>query len=212
MCIRDSLIPLGPDGTPLLTPDGSPILSNNFPLDPVKSINNQNQKLNDRFPFLAQASTTRRPALLATTTEVAAVDNRDFMTRMVNMVRELPMDTRRRMLAGMMFAMPMAVTTLATVGVPTLMIAPLAAVIPSFLFAAFTETDHQPSQTESHGHRTGLAGLIDAVRVFRRGNNTGGNEVVGAVNMPQTNNTMIGQMAAAAGFPNLHDIIHNVLG
>ena len=117
------------------------------------------------------------------------------------------------MMAGMMFAMPMAVSTLATAGVPTLMIAPLAALIPSFLFAAFTETDQQPAQSESHGHRTGLAGLIDAVRVFRTRNNTNTNSDRDSNSQQQSNNSMLEQMtAAASNIPNLHDIVHNVLG
>jgi len=115
------------------------------------------------------------------------------------------------MLAGMMFAMPMAVSTLATVGVPTLMIAPLATIIPSFLFAAFTETDQEPSSSQSHGHRTGLAGLVDAIRVFRTRNNTGSSG--GSMSMLHANNTMIDQMSEAAShIPNLHDIVHNVFG
>ena len=124
------------------------------------------------------------------------------------------MDTRRRMLAGMMFAMPMAVSTLATVGVPTLMIAPLATIIPSFLFMAFTETDQQPSTSESHGHRTGLAGLVDAIRVFRTRNSTQSNTgSSGIMSLRQTNNTMLDQMSeAASNIPNLHDIVHNVFG
>ena len=209
--IPPHLIPLGPDGTPLLTPDGSPIRSNRFPFTPVKSLNDKrNQNITDRFPFLAHFTTTRVPVRLSTSTEASVVDDRDFMTRMIHMVRELPMDTRRRMLAGMMFAMPMAVSTLATVGVPTLMIAPLATIIPSFLFAAFTETDQQPSSSESHGHRTGLAGLVDAVRIFRSRNNTGSS---GIMSMQQLNNTMLDQMTEAAShIPNLHDIVHNVFG
>ena len=52
------------------------------------------------------------------------------MTAAVNMLREAPFETRRRMLAMMMFGVPMTALTMATVGVSAHFIAPLAMVIP----------------------------------------------------------------------------------
>ena len=52
------------------------------------------------------------------------------MTAAVNMLREAPFQTRRRMLAMMMFGVPMTALTMATVGVSAHFIAPLAMVIP----------------------------------------------------------------------------------
>lgn len=168
--IPPHLIPLGPDGQPLLHPDGSP--TNNLPL------NDQAASLTEIFPFLRQDQQHLHQIPLVHIPEnLTEVDNRDFLTKSLNMVRELPMDTRRRMLAGMMMGVPMAALTMATLGAPTVAIAPMALAIPGFLFAAFTETDgsharQEPSHQHNHHHpRRGIAGLIDAVRDFRRSQN-----------------------------------------
>ena len=171
--IPPHLIPLGPEGTPLLNPDGTP--TNNLVLT-------RNSAISDIFPFLSQDQQHLHqiPLVLNSTGEV--VDDRDFFTKSVNMVRELPMDTRRRMLAGMMMGVPMAALTMATLGAPTVAIAPMALAIPGFLFAAFTETNpaeqnsrQEPAHAHGGGHhhhpRRGIAGLIDAVRDFRRSQN-----------------------------------------
>jgi hypothetical protein len=91
------------------------------------------------------------------------------------MMRELPMDTRRRMLAGMVFSVPMAAATMAAVGVPSLAIAPLATVIPGFLFSAFMETDPAviaANRENRPTRRRGISGLVDAIQEFRRSNGT----------------------------------------
>ena len=74
-----------------------------------------------------------------------------MITSMIDTVRDLPMDTKRHMLANMMFGVPMAAITMAAAGVPHLAIAPLATIIPGFLFAAFTDTNPDP-RAEGHGH------------------------------------------------------------
>jgi hypothetical protein len=169
--IPPHLIPLGPDGQPLLNSDGTPtrnFLTSNIP---------GGQHVSQMFPFL-------EPSIIAkfyeTTTappeNVTYVDDRDFITRAVNMMRELPMDTRRRMLAGMVFTVPMAAATMAAVGVPSLMIAPLATVIPGFLFSAFTETDPNviaANRANRPTRRRGISGLVDAVHAFQRSQTNG---------------------------------------
>ena len=94
------------------------------------------------------------------------VDDRDMITRAVNMMRELPMDTRHCMLAGMVFTVPVAAVTMAAVGVPSMLIAPLATVIPGFLFSAFTETDPNvvaANRANRPTRRQGIFGLVDAI-------------------------------------------------
>ena len=214
--IPPHLIPLGSDGTPLINPDGTLILKEGQPL---LNYGDNKKKLTDIFPFLgADQQHLHQLQYIPPSGNGTDVDNRDFLTRALNMARELPMDTRRRMLAGLTMGVPMAALTMATMGVPTLAIAPMALAIPGFLFAAFTETqpnastrqgddghgahglhgllrhgghgghghgDHGAAQrTNEHGHghgahtttghsrRRGIAGLIDAVRDFRRNHNT----------------------------------------
>ena len=166
--IPPHLIPLGPEGTPLLNPDGSP--TNNLVLT--------DHSITDIFPFLSQDQQhLHQIPLVNLAQNITEADNRDFFTKSVNMVRELPMDTRRRMLAGMMMGVPMAALTMATLGAPTVAIAPMALAIPGFLFAAFTETNpnHNSRQGQQgqhhHAPRRGISGLIDAVRDFRRSQN-----------------------------------------
>ena len=160
------LIPIGPDGQPLLNPDGTP--TKNFQDSNIPS----GQHVSEMFPFLD-------PAIIGKFYETTTpppdndtyVDNRDFITKAVNMMRELPMDTRRRMLSGMVFSVPMAAATMAAVGVPSMLIAPLATVIPGFLFTAFMETDPAAvaaTRENNPPRRRGLAGLVDAVAEFRR--------------------------------------------
>merc|ERR1711860_69921 len=100
--IPPHLIPLGPEGTPLLNPDGSP--TNNLVLT--------DHSITDIFPFLSQDQQhLHQIPLVNLAQNITEADNRDFFTKSVNMVRELPMDTRRRMLAGMMMGLPMAALT-----------------------------------------------------------------------------------------------------
>ena len=193
--IPPHLIPLGPDGEPLLNSDGSPVIRNGAPS--LVLGNNNQQQISDIFPFLKAENQhlhqlANRPPL-----NDSNIDTRDFLSRTINMVRDLPMDTRRQMLAGLMMGLPMSALTLATLGAPTMAIAPLALAIPGFLFAGFTETNPSTrSGGGGHGHhglhglhgrhgqhggghgahgghgghhrRRGIAGLIDAVREFRR--------------------------------------------
>jgi hypothetical protein len=154
--IPPHLIPLGADGTPLLNPDGTPVLKTG---NPLLALGDNRQKLTDIFPFLdPQQQYLHQIASLKQSINESRVDNRDLLTRVLNYAREMPMDTRRRMFAGLTMGVPMAALTMASMGLPTLAIAPMALAIPGFLFAAFTET--MPTNTRSregqvpldHGH------------------------------------------------------------
>ncbi|MGB2137129.1 MAG: hypothetical protein ACPHVU_05970, partial [Flavobacteriaceae bacterium] len=86
--IPPHLIPLGPDGKPLLNPDGTPILK---PGSPILSFGENKQKITDIFPFLSPEQqhlhqVMNRPGY----TNVSDADTRDFITRFVNMARDLP--------------------------------------------------------------------------------------------------------------------------
>ena len=154
--IPPHLIPLGPDGRPILNPDGSLVASGH--------VSAGQHQLSQMFPYLSNSSP------VAATTTAAAVasgldnathaaesgqnktaEHKDMITSMIDTVRDLPMDTKRHMLANMMFGVPMAAITMAAAGVPHLAIAPLATIIPGFLFAAFTDTNPDP-RAEGHGH------------------------------------------------------------
>ena len=105
--------------------------------------------------------------------------DKDPISAMIDTVRDLPMETRQHMLANMMFMVPMAALSMVAAGVPQLAIAPLAVLIPGFIFTAFTETgDGSTRHGGGHGHhgshdhvegnhnRHGLSGLIAGVRDF----------------------------------------------
>ena len=105
-----------------------------------------------------------------------------MITRTIDMIHDMPMDTKRHMLANMIVGVPMAALTMAALGLPTLAIAPLATVVPGFVFAAFTEVNNQPASHSTEDRfangtrrRHGLSGLIAALRDFnahRRENQT----------------------------------------
>ena len=201
--IPPHLIPLGPDGRPLVSPDGSFLNKPNY--------QGGHTKLEHMFPYLT-TTTTFSPIVNTTEddpkkkkkrnkskrkknknkeNEDDDEDEKDIMTTMIDTVRDLPMDTKRHMMANMMFFVPMAALSMAAAGVPSLAIAPLATLIPGFLFAAFTETNSDPTRrtgAHRHGHRQrnttdgghgghggGLSGLISGLRNFyanRRENQT----------------------------------------
>ena len=179
--IPPHLVPLGPDAQPLINPDGTL----------YDQINVKGGSNSQMFSYLNNiAVTTSSPILtsiISSTTLVATTESedKDMITTMIDSVRDLPMDTKRHMLANMMFMVPMAALTMAAAGIPHLAIAPLATLIPGFLFAAFTETNPAPrteddtvnSQSHSHGSmsgshqvghppRTGISGLINGLREF----------------------------------------------
>lgn len=199
--IPPHLIPLGPDGRPLVRPDGSFV-------DQPNVLGSQNQ-LAEIFPHLATIdltsldTTTQDPVDSTSNTTVSTTsetenENKDIVTTMIDSVRNMPMETKRFMLANMMFGVPMAAITMAAAGVPHLAIAPLATLIPGFLFTAFTDTTAPDSGGHGHGHghapareggthghtpareggtppRRGLAGLISGLQNFyahRRENQT----------------------------------------
>ena len=203
--IPPHLIPLGPDGAPLVRPDGSFI-------DPTKSgLAVGDNHLGQRFPFLSKEQVEIKSPIFQTPTFIPPTDisdpdgdfypteqsepdvgflwelfgtgvprkkkrkgnnkkdvlddveeeedeeeedHRDMFTRAIETMREMPMETRRHMLASMMITVPMAAVTMAAAGLPHLAIAPLATVIPGFMFAAFTDVNphDDPGGGHHHGH------------------------------------------------------------
>ena len=87
----------------------------------------------------ASTATTTTPSPTTTTAATPRPPPEDAMTAAVNMLREAPFETRRRMLAMMMLGVPMTALTMATVGVSAHFIAPLAMVIPGKEGAGFLE-------------------------------------------------------------------------
>ena len=118
--IPPHLIPLGPDGTPLVRPDGSYIASSRP----------QSGQLSQMFPYLQDHSSVTTTTVSSTTisteqtplltTANTTVDNRDMITRAIDMINDMPMNTRRHMLANMIMGVPMAALTMAAVGLPPL--------------------------------------------------------------------------------------------
>ena len=205
--IPPHLIPLGPDGAPLVRPDGSFI-------DPTTNgLAASDNHLGHRFPFLSKEQVEIKSPIFQAynftppgpvdlslpdrdlyptsqtepdvgflwelfgtgvprkkkkkdrfgdnddlkafdEVEEEEEDHRDMFTRAIETMREMPMETRRHMLASMMITVPMAAVTMAAAGLPHLAIAPLATVIPGFMFAAFTDVNphDDPGGGHHHGH------------------------------------------------------------
>ena len=186
--IPPHIIPLGPDGNPIINSDGSLVSESDYSV--------YKNKLEELFPYL-NANTTdltksandELTSTTESTTEIAEVVDKDPFSAMIDTIHDLPMETRQHMMANMMFMVPMAALSMVAAGVPQLAIAPLALVIPGFLFAAFTETgDGTTTRRGGHGHhghhgqadtsedtagvsdhphnRHGISGLIAGVREF----------------------------------------------
>ena len=124
--IPPHLIPLGPDGSPLVEPDGSFIIPGNY---------GQRNELSQMFPYLNDRNsfTTRAPATSSTTEAIlnttssteaernnSSSDNRDMITRTIDMIHDMPMNTKRHMLANMVVGVPMAAITMVAAGLPPL--------------------------------------------------------------------------------------------
>ena len=67
----------------------------------------------------------------------------------------------------MVFTVPMTAMTLTTLGVPTVMVAPLATVIPGFMFAAFHSEADDSSGGNSHSGPGRLSRLAQAASQLR---------------------------------------------
>ena len=226
--IPPHLIPLGPNGSPLVKPDGSFI-------DPSRSsLPGRDGHLSQMFPYLKatpkpdvtlapflRPRTTTQTSIVRTTaaaftqdfSEEPKVDffwdllgaglpprksqtaggmedtestnhrgeHKDMFSRAIETMQDMTMETKRHMLASMMFSIPMAAVTMAAVGVPHLVIAPLATVIPGFMFAAFTDVNHHPERDGTghggHGHHSPGHGAHDhhspdVPQTIRSGNDT----------------------------------------
>ena len=127
--IPPHLIPLGADGSPLVEPDGTFI-------SPVGKYGQGNQ-MSQMFPYLADKNlyTTRAPSTKTTTATIElnttstihadgshnnSTDNRDMITRTIDMIHAMPMSTKRHMLANMVVGVPMAAITMVAAGLPPL--------------------------------------------------------------------------------------------
>ena len=64
----------------------------------------------------------------------------------------------------MVFTVPMTAMTLTTLGVPSVMVAPLATVIPGFMFAAFHSEGAGSDSSHSAGRLTRLAEAASRLR------------------------------------------------
>ena len=123
--IPPHLIPLGSDGSPLVEPDGTFI-------SPGK--HGQRNQMSQMFPYLSnrKSYTTRAPAKTTTTATIVPntatstadshnnTDNRDMITRTIDMIHAMPMSTKRHMLANMVVGVPMAAITMVAAGLPAL--------------------------------------------------------------------------------------------
>ena len=185
--IPPHLIPLGPDGSPILRPDGTFVSPGAASQTGGGGIKQRFPYLSDRAAFTTTTSRTTTTTTAPATTAERVTGNRteqeegNMITRTIDMIHDMPMETKRHMLANMIVGVPMAALTMAAVGLPPLAIAPLATIVPGFVFAAFTEVNNQPgSDTEERfangtRRRHGLSGLIAALRDFnahRRENQT----------------------------------------
>ena len=139
--IPPHLIPLGPDGYPLLNPDGTALSKNSQQLGSFQ----YSESISNRFPYLTSSTSAPPPTASPSASqsnenqesqdvdraeEEEEEEHTDMFSRMISTIRDMPMDTKRHMLANMMFGIPMAAVTMAAAGVPDLFIAPLATVIP----------------------------------------------------------------------------------
>ena len=123
--IPPHLIPLGSDGSPLVEPDGSFISPGGY---------GQRNQMSQMFPYLSDKKyyTTRSPLTTTTTATIDltsstsptdshnTTDNRDMITRTIDMIHAMPMSTKRHMLANMVVGVPMAAITMVAAGLSPL--------------------------------------------------------------------------------------------
>lgn len=160
------LVPLGPDGFPLFksTVGAKKMISSSSDSIQNKFINS-NQNITSRFPFLAQASTTLRPTPTARTNLVGE-GHESLIIRVLNRMTENP-EVRDGMMNGMMAVAPIAMLAiLSSVDLPALLLAPFAAVLPTFLFGAIGESNLNISPSTgiegSHALNLTVGGQLDS--------------------------------------------------
>ena len=89
-----------------------------------------------------------------------------MVSKTLEIIREMPMEDKRHMLANMMLTVPMAAISMAAAGLPHLAIAPLATIIPGFVFAAFADVGHGHESEAEDEAVLGPQEIIAAVRQF----------------------------------------------
>ena len=90
--IPDHLIPLGPDGKPLLNPDGSP--ATHLRLDGPSHLGmGSSYELGETVGQIVEVTSVE------TTTEVTEAPSGGFLSNIMNSVRNMPFETRRQMFA-----------------------------------------------------------------------------------------------------------------
>ena len=191
--IPPHLVPLGPNGAPLF----KSIATNE---------NYKKRKLNitERFPFLTQITTTSRP------TTPAALQNRDhgmqsLIGRVLDRMTEDP-DVRDGMMNGMLAVAPIAMLAImSSVDLPALLLAPFAAVLPTFLFGSMGDSvlSVSPSSGIQGSHNLNLS----------IGGMESGQSGTSEPQPPEivSNDPLANEMAETL-YPHLHSLIEFILG
>ena len=204
--IPPHLIPLGPDGKPLFKSTNDTQTSHLFATSNNQSLeDNSSPNITSRFPFLSQATTTTRPRTNMKTKNRITGNQQSLLHRVINRMTQDP-DVRDGMMNGMMAVAPIAMMAIiSSVDLPALFLAPLAAVLPSFLFGAIGESNLSVSPS------TGIQGSHTL-------NLTLGGEVLDQGNMepPQppsiTSEDPLADEMAETLYPHLHGLLELLLG
>ena len=159
--IPPHLIPLGPDGRPLIRPDGSPARPG--PVLPLAA-----QHLGGQQSYKPTRARNKDLELPENPEGESEGEEGNMVSKTLEMIREMPMEDKRHMLANMMLTVPMAAISMAAAGLPHLAIAPLATLIPGFVFAAFTDVGHGHESEAEDGMPAAISPqeIIAAVRQF----------------------------------------------
>ena len=191
--IPPHLVPLGPNGAPLF---------NSIATQEKYKIRKLN--ITERFPFLTQITTTPRP----TTSVVSNVrdhSTQSLIGRVLDRMTEDP-DVRDGMMNGMLAVAPIAMLAImSSVDLPALLLAPFAAVLPTFLFGSMGESNLSVSPSSgiqgSHNLNLNFGGMAS--------DQTSTSE-------PQppeivSNDPLASEMAETL-YPHLHSLIEFILG
>ena len=187
------LVPLGPDGEPLF--------------DSLKTdtkYKQRKQNITKRFPFLNEITTTLRPPPIPST-NIRSQSTQNLIGRVLDRMTQDP-DMRDTMLNGMLSVAPIAMLAImSSVDLPALLLAPFAAVLPTFLFGSMGDSHLSVSPTSgvqgSHNLNLTIGGMAD--------------DQSGA-SIPQppdivSNDPLADEMAETL-YPHLHSLIEFFLG
>ena len=118
-------MPLGPNDRPL----NGLYISQNYPFNNTRSTTYTTTTT-------ATKSTTTSTIYSITTTS----SDEGLVMGMLNTIRQMSFQDRRRMFVTLVLTVPMTALTLTAIGVPSLLVAPMATIIPVFLYIAYTNT------------------------------------------------------------------------